>query len=76
MKRRTELKVKRVGLGLTQRQVAEQLGITAAYYGMIEQGNRTPRLGMAFRIATVLNTQVEAVFPEAMPTPAAEASRG
>lgn len=76
MQRRAALRKRRMSLGLTQQQAAEKLGISGAYYGMIEQGSRTPRLAMAFKIASILNSQVEEVFPEVVLSNRVEASNG
>ena len=61
---RNVLRARRLKLGLTQKQVAAQLGVTDAFYGMIECGKRTPRLAMAFEIARVLKAKVPDLFPE------------
>jgi len=47
---------------LTQEDVAKSLNITTSYYGMIEQGVRTPSLELAGRIATFFKTKVESIF--------------
>ncbi len=60
--RRTELIRLREAKRLTQRDVAEAVGITQSYYGMIEAGVRTPRLRLALKIAEVFKTNAEAIF--------------
>lgn len=47
---------------LTQDDVARAIGITRAYYGMIESGRREPSLEIARRIAEYFDTTVEALF--------------
>lgn len=39
---------------ITHEQVAEQVGIRRQYYGMIENGNRTPSVNIAKKIAAFL----------------------
>lgn len=61
-------------LGYTQDVVVERLEkqfsikITRQYYGMIEQGKRTPGLETAMAIAEVLNTSVRDIFFESKAT--------
>ena len=43
-------------------EIADQVGITRQYYGMIESGKRTPALGIAIRIAESFSVPVEEVF--------------
>lgn len=52
---RNWLIIKRNELGLTQVEVSNQAGIARTTYAMIEQGNRTPSVNVAKRIASVLN---------------------
>jgi len=49
------LKEMRVKKKMTQNDVANQSGIERAYYTMIEQGNRSPSVKVAKRIADVLD---------------------
>lgn len=37
-----KIKRHRLALGLTQKQVAKQLGVSAAYFSLLESGQRTP----------------------------------
>ncbi|MGB9662428.1 MAG: helix-turn-helix transcriptional regulator [Moorellaceae bacterium] len=48
--------------GLTQQQVADMLGITRSFYGMIETGDRNPTLDLAKRIAEIFGTGIEDLF--------------
>ena len=52
----------RASQGLRQKDVASRVGITTSYYGMIEQGVRTPQLRIAYRLANFFNTSIEAIF--------------
>lgn len=62
--RRSRLIRLREGLGLTQRQVANAVGITESYYGMIEAGVRTPRFELGLRVAEVLGGDPQFIFFE------------
>lgn len=64
MKERKKLIKLRTSMGLKQKDVAESINITASYYGMIEQGKRTPNLSIALSIAKFFNTSVEEIFFE------------
>lgn len=59
---RKKLIVLRKEKGLTQRQVADQLGVTRSFYGMIETGDRNPTLDLARRIAELFGTSVDELF--------------
>jgi len=48
--------------GLTQAQVAKELGITRAYYGHIETGVRNPPLELAKKIADFFGKTIEDLF--------------
>ncbi|MDT8717630.1 helix-turn-helix transcriptional regulator [Clostridium sp. 19966] len=47
---------------LKQKEVAEVIGITTSYYGMIEQGTRNPTLDIAHRIAAFYKKSIEEIF--------------
>ncbi|AOT72940.1 transcriptional regulator [Geosporobacter ferrireducens] len=47
---------------LNQLDVAKSLGVTTSYYGMIEQGVRTPSLDLAAKIAKYFDRKVEDIF--------------
>lgn len=49
-------------MGMTQVQVAEKIGIKASSYQRFESGIRVPRVGMAIKLAAILNTSVEHLF--------------
>lgn len=46
----------------TQCQVAEKIGVTTSYYGMIEQGVRTPALDIAKNISDFFCKSIEEIF--------------
>lgn len=54
---------RRQALKLTQRQVAEKVGIERSSYAAIERGLRDPSLETAIRISTVLKMPVLQAFP-------------
>lgn len=47
---------------LNQQDVANEVGITCSYYGMIEKGIRTPNLNIAYRLAKFFDTTIEQIF--------------
>jgi putative transcriptional regulator len=47
---------------LTQKDVADQLGITTGFYGMIETGARNPTLDLAKKIADYFCVSIESIF--------------
>jgi len=62
MKREQIIKTRK-SLGMTQADMATAAGIHRSYYGLIENGNRNPTLGIATKIATVLDSSLEQLFP-------------
>ena len=48
------LKARREGLGLTQRRLAEKLGVEASHVAFIESGRRKPSLRLVAKIADTL----------------------
>jgi putative transcriptional regulator len=48
----------------TQVVVAEQLNITASFYGMLEQGSRNPRLPLAFSLERLFGIPAAELFPD------------
>lgn len=48
------IRARRIQLGLTQREVAERLGIATAQYTQIEAGRHVPTLTMVERVAVAL----------------------
>lgn len=64
MKERTKLIELRNNKDLKQKHIAKAVEITTSYYGMIEQGVRTPTLEVAKKIADFFETTVEDLFFE------------
>lgn len=52
----------RCSKNLKQKDVAQLVGITTSYYGMIEQGVRNPNLQLAIKIAELFDKNVEEIF--------------
>jgi transcriptional regulator with XRE-family HTH domain len=61
------LKERRIKLGLTQRVLAEQVGIKASHVAYIESGRRRPSLSLLERMATVLDLDRRELFVLAHP---------
>jgi transcriptional regulator with XRE-family HTH domain len=49
-----EVKSRREGLGLTQRSLAQKLGVEASHVAFIESGRRKPSLKLVSRLADIL----------------------
>lgn len=56
------LKIERLKMGLTQNDVAEQLGISPITYQRYESNKRIPDVQIAINLARILNTNVESIF--------------
>ena len=63
MKIRNNLKKERLKKQLTQRELAQKIYITERHYRRFEKGELLPNLKTAIRIARVLKTTVEELFP-------------
>ena len=59
-----KIKEKREAMGMTQKALAERVGVTPAQMCMIETGKRLPSLTVALRIASALETTVEELTAE------------
>lgn len=59
---RNKLTEMRKKSGYTQKDIAEQLGVSRSYYGMIENGARTPSLNTARRIADLFRSDINELF--------------
>ncbi len=58
----SKLKERREALGLTQRQVAEKIGVKYQVYQRYEKGAREPSISMALKIASALKTTAEELY--------------
>lgn len=59
----SKLKLKRLELGLKQKDVAKQAGITSQYLMNLENGkSKNPSIRVMREIAKVLNSQVQELF--------------
>ncbi len=61
------LKARREGLGLTQRSLAQKLGVEASHVAFIESGRRKPSLKLVARIADTLGLDRQEVLLLAHP---------
>lgn len=57
-----KIKARREQLGLTQKQVADKVGIAESQYQGYENGRHMPTVQLAIKIAQILNTTVEKLF--------------
>lgn len=56
------IKERRLNLGLTQEEVANELGISQVAYGRYELGTREPKLHLLIKIADVLDFDLNEYF--------------
>ena len=59
--KRELLMKRRKQLGMSQRQVAAELGISQGYYALIEKGNRDPGFDLAISISDLFNLDVRSL---------------
>ncbi|HHV78420.1 MAG TPA: helix-turn-helix transcriptional regulator [Firmicutes bacterium] len=64
---RVALRKARLKAGLSQAELAREVGLTRASYTNIEKGYRHPSLVTALQIARVLRTPVEELFSDEFP---------
>lgn len=67
MDKRMKLIETRKNKGLKQKDVAKRLGITASYYGMIEQGVRKPNLTLALALEDLFSVPLGELFCDLEP---------
>jgi len=67
-----EIRSYRLQLGLTQLEVARSLGIRLATFSSWERGQTCPTGPMLLRLAKVLSTLAEALYPQFYGAPASE----
>ncbi|EAD2939151.1 TPA_asm: helix-turn-helix domain-containing protein, partial [Listeria monocytogenes] len=61
---RTSFKLIRNKNGLTQKELAEKVGLAEISIRKIENGERDPSINTAVRISKILNTKMEIIFPD------------
>lgn len=61
---RNRLKLHRMRNRLTQRQLAEMLGIATSTYNMIENGKRGVSLQRAKKLEEILGAKIDELFPD------------
>ena len=57
-----KLKGIRVANGITQKKMAEELGVTVQYLNRVEKGLVDPRRSLMIKISKALNTPVQELF--------------
>jgi transcriptional regulator with XRE-family HTH domain len=61
------IRVRRVAMGLSQRQLARSLGVTASHIAFVESGRRRPSYSVLFRLARNLQLDQPELFLTAYP---------
>jgi putative transcriptional regulator len=56
------MKVLRAVKGVTQEQLAEELGVTRQTINAVESGKYSPSLELAFKLAHYFDTTIEEIF--------------
>lgn len=57
-----KMKLKRIEMGYTQRDLAEKTGLSRASIVQIERGTQVPSIETAEKIASALKTTLEKIF--------------
>ena len=60
----SRMKIARVQRGLTQQELADQIGVTRQTIGLIEQGRFNPSLALCVQIAKALGKTLDGLFWE------------
>ena len=60
---RTALRVRRWETGLSQEELADELGVSRQTVSSVENGQSVPSVLLALKIAAVLDAPVEELFP-------------
>lgn len=58
------IKEKRIEAGLTQEELATQVGVRRETIVLLEQGRYNPSLQLAMNISNVFNVSIEELFPQ------------
>ena len=56
----------RFAAGLTQRELADMVGITSSYLSLVECGHRKPTIATAARLAQALGAEIPVLFPDGL----------
>ncbi len=59
---REGLRIRRKKKGLTQKELAQELGMSRSFYGLIETGLREPSMDVAIKMAEYFDTTIEDLF--------------
>ena len=59
---KNKIRQTRMGQGITQTQLAKDIGISRPYLSDVENGNSVPTIGIAIKIAEALGSTVEHIF--------------
>ena len=59
---REGLRIRRKKKGLTQKELAQELGMSRSFYGLIETGLREPSMDVAIKMARYFDTTIEDLF--------------
>jgi len=58
------LREAREAAGMTQVELAAKVNLQPSSISMYESGDRTPSLSVAYTLAGIFNTSIEALFPQ------------
>lgn len=62
--KRQKMREKRLEKGMTFKEVAEKVGLSAVYIRKIENGDRTPSLVSAAKLSNLLGLSVKNLYPD------------
>lgn len=62
--KRQKMREKRLEKGMTFKEVAEKVGLSAVYIRKIENGDRTPSLVSAAKLSNLLGLSVKSLYPD------------
>lgn len=63
-KNANEIRRYRLQLGLTQREIARQMGVRLSTFSSWERGLTCPSVPILFKLAKLLNTLAEGLYPD------------
>lgn len=62
--KRKKMREKRLAKGMTFKEVADKVGLSAVYIRKIENGDRTPSLTSAAKLSNLLGLSVKSLYPD------------